>query len=152
MASKTISQRIALEGADDIKKKLEELGKAGEKSFKQIQDAAEKTKADPAKFDQVKTSVEKLGAASTQLGNQFKGLADSVLNFGSKGVASFSEVADAAGKTTQAAEQFGTAVGQSAQQIVAAEQTVSQRLISTATAFKLAAVGIAGAIGLVVAA
>jgi len=152
MASKTISQRISLEGSDDIKKKLEELGKAGEKSFKQIADAAEKTKADPARFDQVKTSVEKLGVASTQLGNQFKGLAESVVNFGSKGVASFSEVAGAAGKTTAAAQDFGIAVGQSAQRIEASGQTASQKLVSTATAFKLAAIGIAGAITVLISA
>ena len=36
MAAKTISQRISLEGSDDIRKKLEELGKSGEQAFKQI--------------------------------------------------------------------------------------------------------------------
>ena len=40
MAQSTISQRIALEGAEDILKQLAELGQAGEKAVKQIQDAS----------------------------------------------------------------------------------------------------------------
>jgi ABC-type transporter Mla subunit MlaD len=39
MAQSTISQRIALEGAEDIQKQLADLGQSGERAIKQIQDA-----------------------------------------------------------------------------------------------------------------
>ena len=39
MARASIIQRIALEGADEIKRALAEIGKAGEQALRQIQDA-----------------------------------------------------------------------------------------------------------------
>jgi hypothetical protein len=42
MARPTISQRIALEGADQVKRALADLGKAGEDAFAQLQKAGEK--------------------------------------------------------------------------------------------------------------
>jgi hypothetical protein len=142
----TISQRISLEGSEDIRKKLEDLGKAGEKSFKQISDAASNVKVDPARVDQTKQAFDRLGAAGAQLGDQFKGLAESVVSFGSRGVKSALDVASGLQQTAAAAEQVGSAIGQASQQIAVSGQSASQRLISTATAFKIAAAGIVGAI------
>src|SRR4029077_20489762 len=150
--SKTISQRIALEGSDDIKKKLEELGAAGEKSFKQIQDADAKTKVDPARIDETKRAFDNLGTAGAKLGTQFTALANSVLNFGAAGTKSFSDVATAAAGTAQAAQQVGTAVAQSSQQVAASGQSTSSALISTANVWRIAAVGIVAAISAVVSA
>jgi hypothetical protein len=65
----TISQRITLDGAEDIRKKLEALGAAGEKAFKQIQDAAKKPIVDPAQIDRSKQAFDQLAAAATQAGN-----------------------------------------------------------------------------------
>ena len=42
MARPTISQRIALEGGDQIKRALADLGKAGEDAFGKLQKAGEK--------------------------------------------------------------------------------------------------------------
>jgi hypothetical protein len=150
--AKTISQRITLEGSDDIKKKFEELGKAGEKSFKQIQDAAEKTKVDPARVNEAKQAFDNLGAAGSKLGSQLGALANSLLDFGSKGTKSFTDVATAAAGTAQAAAQVGTAVAQTSQQVVASGESTSRALISAANAYRIAAVGIAAAIGAIVSA
>ena len=146
MASKTISQRITLEGSDDIKKQLQDLGKAGEASFKQIQTAAQNTKIDPASANETKQAFDRLGAAGAQLGTQFKALVESVVSFGSQGTKSALDVASGLQKTAAAAEQVGSAMGQASQQIGASSQSASAKLISTATAFKLAAAGIVGAI------
>ncbi|MGN6469645.1 MAG: hypothetical protein ACTHLC_08695, partial [Rhizobiaceae bacterium] len=51
MAKNTLSQRIALDGGQDIKKELEALGSAGEKVFKQLQRAADQLKGPPAGFE-----------------------------------------------------------------------------------------------------
>jgi soluble P-type ATPase len=39
MAASTITQRIALEGADQIKQALAQIGKSGQEAFQQIQQA-----------------------------------------------------------------------------------------------------------------
>jgi hypothetical protein len=145
MASKTISQRITLEGSDDIKKQLEALGKAGEDSFKQIQDAAQNTKIDPARVDDTKQAFDRLGTAGAALGTQFKALAESVVSFGSQGTKSALDVATGLQKTAAAAQQVGSAIGQASQQIGASGESASAKLISTATAFKLAAAGVVAA-------
>jgi hypothetical protein len=144
--AKTISQRITLEGGDDIKKQLEALGKAGEASFKQIQDAAQKTQIDPARVNETKQAFDQLGSAGAQLGTQFKALAESVIGFGSQGTKSALDVASGLQKTAAAAQQVGSAIGQASQQIGASGETAGAKLISTATAFKLAAAGIVAAI------
>jgi hypothetical protein len=146
MASKTISQRITLEGSDDIKKQLEALGKAGEASFKQIQTAAQNTKIDPARVDDTKQAFDRLGTAGQQLGTQFKALAESVVSFGSQGTKSALDVASGLQKTAAAAQQVGSAIGQASQQIGASGESASTKLVSTATAFKLAAAGVVAAI------
>src|SRR4051794_7676957 len=46
MAGSTITQRIALEGADQIKQALAQLGKVGQAAFAQIQAAGESVKLD----------------------------------------------------------------------------------------------------------
>ena len=46
MAASTITQRIALEGADQIKQALAQIGKTGQEAFQQIQQAGEGIKLD----------------------------------------------------------------------------------------------------------
>ncbi len=50
MARKTISQRIALVGGDEIKRQLSQFGQAGEQAFSDVQQAAEKLKGPGAAF------------------------------------------------------------------------------------------------------
>ncbi|TGQ95421.1 phage tail tape measure protein [Mesorhizobium sp. M8A.F.Ca.ET.208.01.1.1] len=65
MASKTIVQRIALEGGDAIKDQLKALGDAGEKAFNQIQAAALK-----ANFGQFSASLKTLGGDIATVGRR----------------------------------------------------------------------------------
>jgi hypothetical protein len=65
----TITTRISIDGAEDIRKKLEALGAAGEKAFKQIQDAAKKPIIDPAQIDRSKQAFDQLAVAAQRTGN-----------------------------------------------------------------------------------
>jgi hypothetical protein len=150
MASKTISQRIALEGGDDIKKKLEELGAAGEKSFKQIADAAQKAKVDPQQYAQTQQALNGLVTTGSQLANQFLQLAQAVTAFGSQGTQATAAVATGLNAANAAAQQTGATMQRAGQQVAGAGQTAGESLISTANKWRLAAAGIVLAIGAVV--
>lgn len=152
MAGKTISQRIALEGGDELKKKLEELGAAGEKSFKQIQAAAEKTKVDPAQFAQFKQALDGLISTGSQLANQFLQLAKAASTFGTQGAQATAAVTAGLNQANAAAQQTGRTMQQAGQQVAGAGEAAGTSLISTANKWRLAAVGIAGAIAAVVSA
>lgn len=148
--AKTISQRIALEGGDELKKKFEELGKAGEKSFKQIQDAAAKTKVDPAQFAQTKQQLDGLVTTGTQLANQFLRLAQAATSFGTQGAQATAAVTAGLNQTNTAAQQTGAIMARAGQQTATAGEAAGSSLISTANKWRLAAVGIVAAIGAVV--
>jgi len=64
MAGPTITQRIALEGADQIKQALSQIGKAGQEAFQQIRDAGEgvKLSAIEAAAKRVGVSVDEMRA------------------------------------------------------------------------------------------
>ena len=128
----TISQRITLDGGDDIKKQLEAIGVAGEKSFKQIQDAAQKSQIDPARFQQTKQAVDALATTGSQLANQFLKLAQAASAFGTQGAQATAQVTTGLNQTNAAAQGAGTS------------------LLSAATAFKLAAAAIVVGIGAVI--
>ena len=55
----TISQRIALEGAEEIKRMLAEIGQTGEKAFEQVQGAVETAQSNLAKVSAAVEGVEK---------------------------------------------------------------------------------------------
>ncbi|RVD14311.1 hypothetical protein EN749_20225, partial [Mesorhizobium sp. M7A.F.Ca.ET.027.02.1.1] len=109
MARKPIIQRIALEGGAAIKDQLKVLGDAGEKAFKQIQNAA--IKADFGKFS---ASLSKVGSDLATVGRRVAllgaGLTAAAAGAGAAvlGLAkSGGEAVDAAGK---AAEKTGLQV------------------------------------------
>jgi hypothetical protein len=145
-----ISQRISLEGGDDIAKKLKELGDAGEKSFKQIADAAAKAKVDPAQFTQTKQAIDGLVITGSQLANQFLQLAQAATRFGTQGTQATAAVTAGLNQTNAAARQTGATMQQVGQQVAAAGQTSGSELISTANKWRLAAVGIVAAVGAIV--
>jgi hypothetical protein len=120
----TISQRISLEGSEDIRRQLEQLGQAGEKAFKQIRDAAAKPLADPAQINKAKQALDQLVVTTAKLGPQFQAI-------------------------STAAQRAGTAIAGAAEQSRAVSQTAGTGLISAATAFKIAAVGIVASIAAV---
>jgi hypothetical protein len=71
----TISQRISLEGSEDILKKLEEIGKIGAAAFEQIKSAAEKMRVD-AQLDKTAEAADGLVTAGSELVKQFDALAE----------------------------------------------------------------------------
>lgn len=144
--AKTISQRITLEGGDAVRKQLEELGKAGEKSFQQITDAAQKAKIDPQQYAQTRQALDGLIATGTQLANQFLALARATATFGDQGTRAAAAVATGLNQTSAAAQQTGATMAQAGQQAATAGQTAGTALISTANKWRLAAVGIVAAI------
>src|SRR5262245_10375299 len=129
----TIRQRITLEGGDELKKQLEALGKAGEQSFKQIQDAAQKTQVDPQRFAQTEQAIKALGATSGQLAAQFQQLANAATAFGTQGQQATAQVTAGLNQTNAAAAQTTNAFG---------------ALLAVANRFRVAIAGIAGAAGL----
>lgn len=143
----TISQRITLEGGDEVKKQLEALGKAGEKSFKQLQDAAQKSKVDPAQYAAIQKNLDGLIGTGTKLANQFLELARAATGFGTQGAQASSKVTDELNKTSAAAQRTQAAMQQTGQQIASVGQGAGSTLISTANAFRLAAIGMAAGIG-----
>jgi hypothetical protein len=142
----TISTRITLTGGDEVKKQLEALGDAGQKSFKQIQDAAKQTQVDPQKYAQAKQALDGLVTTGTQLANQFLALARAASAFGQQGTQATTAVATGLNQVGQAAQNVGSQMAQAGQQVAAASTGVTSRLISSATAFKLAVVGLVGAV------
>src|SRR5687768_4021800 len=84
---KTISQRIALEGAEEIKRLLADIGQAGEKAFAQIQAAvgpATKSLESVAKaVEAVEKEVAKLAEAGRNFGGALSNLGGAANNFGS---------------------------------------------------------------------
>jgi hypothetical protein len=84
MARPTISQRIALEGADQVKRTLADLGKAGEDAFAQLQKGGEKvnlsgpasaienaTKRASATVDELRQRIAASGTTAAQSGSGF---------------------------------------------------------------------------------
>src|SRR5262245_9013948 len=137
MASKTISQRITLEGAEDIRKKLQELGKAGEAAFKQIQDAASKPIADPQQMARSRQAVDQLVVAGQRLSEQFQALTGDARQFGQAGAQAGQQAAAGLNQTNAAAQQVGASVQMSATKfgllagaVAGATQAVTAKLIS----------------------
>ncbi len=85
------SQTITLEGAEEIKRQLEEIGKAGEKAFSQFQKTLEDQKKSLAGvntgFGNFKGVMEGLQGQANALSGSIAGLAQSFLGFSSLGIA-----------------------------------------------------------------
>lgn len=62
MAGPTITQRIALEGADQIKQALSQIGKAGQEAFRQIRDAGE-----GVKLSAIETAAKRVGVSVDEM-------------------------------------------------------------------------------------
>lgn len=67
-----ISQRITLEGGDDIRAKLQELARVAAAAFREIESAAGKVKVDPA----AAKSFEELSSVTSKLAEEFNKLGD----------------------------------------------------------------------------
>jgi hypothetical protein len=80
MANSTISQRIALEGADEIRKTLEGIGQAGSKAFAQVQGAVDAANSRLAEVSKAVAGAEAQFAKVQEAG---KKVAEQFNNFGS---------------------------------------------------------------------
>jgi uncharacterized phage infection (PIP) family protein YhgE len=67
MPRPTISQRIALEGGDEVKRQLNELGEAGKKAFQKLQESAKAAET----LNGVSPTLESLRAKAGELGFSF---------------------------------------------------------------------------------
>lgn len=116
----TISQRISIEGGDDIRKQLEALAKAAAAAFAQIQGAVEKIEVDP----KTEQAFADLAAAGSKLAEQFGGLAkvasDTAPEIEETGKAAataaegFAKLGDEGGKAAEGITAVGDASKQSA--------------------------------------
>ena len=77
--TKTISQRIALAGSEEIRKQLGLLGEWGEKAFREIQAAAEKLRGPGAAFARNMDAARK---RVRELGTEFDRVGTKIRNFG----------------------------------------------------------------------
>ncbi len=79
MATRTISQRIALTGSEEIRKQLAALGEWGEKAFRDIQAAAEKLRGPGAEFAR---NMDRARKRVRELGQEFDKVGSKIRNFG----------------------------------------------------------------------
>jgi hypothetical protein len=85
-AKNTISQRIALEGSEEIKVALAAIGKAGEQAFSAIKAAAEKTSIGSgsrldASITNLRSSLARLSEANANIGRSFAAVGVEVVRF-----------------------------------------------------------------------
>ena len=78
MAKKTITQRIALEGGDEIRKGLKELGDAGQDAFKKISDSANSSKFG----EQLSPRIRQIEGEARELGKALRDTGEAALEAG----------------------------------------------------------------------
>jgi hypothetical protein len=150
----TISTRIAIEGGDEIRRQLQDLGKAVEAAFKQIADIADKAKIDPA----TQQSFQDLSEASAKLGQQFGDLAaaadKAAQPIGASGeaadkaAAGFGSLGEASGKAAEGIAKAGEASQQAGDKVKESSTSYTQlglEVVRTGAAVAQAAGGIAQA-------
>jgi hypothetical protein len=87
MANKTITQRIALEGSDEVRRGLEQLGQAGQDAFKKLQDAQNANSVLArlgASLDAFKAKAADLGNAGRRLGSDIGTLGERFASLAAK--------------------------------------------------------------------
>src|SRR6188508_2795371 len=120
MATSTITQRIALEGADQIKQALAQIGKVGEAAFAQIQAAGENVKLDKP-FGAVDAAAGRAGASIDTMRVRV------------------SDASDAFGTARSSARALGDQVGKAATSMSGAERAgaaLANVVLATGTAMR----------------
>ena len=141
MARKTISQRIALTGGDEIKRMLVALGEQGEKAFEDIQAAAEKLKGPGAEFarnmDAARKRIRDLGDEMRRVGEKVRnfgagmsvGITAPITALGYKAVAAWNEQVDSIQKVEAAIASTGGVAGKTSAEL----QAMASRLQEVTT-------------------
>jgi hypothetical protein len=109
MARPTISQRIALEGGDQIKQALADLGKAGENAFAQLQKAGEKVNLS-GPVSALEASTKRAGATVDELRQRMTGAGSAAAQSGA-GFAQFGGAVQTTQQRLVAAVNVGARVG-----------------------------------------
>ena len=109
MARPTISQRIALEGGDQIKRALADLGKAGEDAFAQLQKAGEKVNLS-GPVSALEASTKRAGATVDELRQRMTGAGGAAAQSGA-GFAQFGGAVQTTQQRLVAAVNVGARVG-----------------------------------------
>ena len=109
MARPTISQRIALEGGDQIKRALADLGKAGEDAFAQLQRAGEKVNLS-GPVSALEASTKRAGATVDELRQRMTGAGGAAAQSGA-GFAQFGGAVQTTQQRLVAAVNVGARVG-----------------------------------------
>ena len=117
MTTNDIRQRIGLDGGDDVKKQLNDLGDAGAAAFQKLQDAAAATKS----LDDISPTLDAISAKAQELAPAFKEVGDSFAALGEAVVKSSAAIAAAVGgftalvvataKSEAALQQMSQAIG-----------------------------------------
>jgi hypothetical protein len=138
----TISQRISLEGSDEVRKQLEQLGTAGEKSLNQIQDAAQQLGGDSfAQFAQaIAAATEAINTFAAQIAGAASQATPALEKVGQAAEATSEGLAKVAQKGTEAAEAISS-VGNASQQ--ATSQVASSREAAEKSSASYAELGLA---------
>lgn len=127
MAGSTITQRIALEGADQIKQALRQLGEAGRNAFQQIRDAGQSVRLDAveasakragvsvdemrARVASARDSLDRLGATSREAAAQATGMGRATRDAVS-GLNNLNDASDQSGTTIGATDVAAIRFGQ----------------------------------------
>src|SRR3954466_7785983 len=109
MARPTISQRIALEGGDQIKRALADIGKAGEDAFSQLQKAGEKVNLS-GPVAALEASTKRAGSVVDELRQRMAGAGGAAAQSGT-GFAQFGSAVESAQQRLLAAVNVGARVG-----------------------------------------
>lgn len=153
MAGKTINQRVALEGAEDIQKTLKEIGADGEQAFSDVAEAAERAGQSITfgrALDDLRGQLANVGEAGRNLGGSLRDLGSAFANIGRNVAIAGAAVAGAvvgfvalaksgtelADSQTKAAQAAGVPVDAFGRLAFAADQSgVSQEQLGTALNF-----------------
>jgi hypothetical protein len=128
----TISTRIAIEGGDEIRRQLQDLGKAVEAAFKQIAAIADAAKIDPAtqqSFDDLAEAGKKLGAQFGDLADAAKATTEPIQASGEaadKAAEAFGSLGDASGKAAENLNATGDAAKKSGEAAESAHESYAK--------------------------
>jgi hypothetical protein len=136
----TISQRISIEGGDDIRKQLEALAKAASSAFAQIEDAASKAQIDP----QTQKAVDGLVAAFGDLTQASAKTAPPLEQVGEAATAAGEGLGKAAEESAKAAEGIAK-TGDAAEKSSTSYANLALNVVRTGAAVGSAAASVASA-------
>lgn len=133
MPGSTITQRIALEGAEQIKQALAQIGKTGQDAFAQIQQAGEKINLDRS-LGSIDASAKRTGASVEEMNGRLANAGGAFAAAGTAAQVAGSRVGTAAGAMS-GAERAGAAMASAVIGIGAALRSIGSAVTTGAAHF-----------------